>query len=160
MKLVLLPLEENDQSWIRSVMLREWGDERVIVHSEFFTPHLLPGYKAVKSEQMVGLITYQVNVDHCEIVTLNAFQQGQGVGRALMEKVEETAKMAGCLVCRLVTTNDNLTALGFYQKIGYHISGIRCGAVEESRKLKPSIPLIAENGIPIRDEITLEKVLL
>jgi hypothetical protein len=32
---------------------------------------------------------------------------------------------------------------------------VRPGAVEEARRLKPSIPLLAENGIPIRDEIDL-----
>jgi hypothetical protein len=31
--------------------------------------------------------------------------------------------------------------------------------VEESRRLKPSISLVGENGIPIRDEIELELVL-
>ena len=29
-------------------------------------------------------------------------------------------------------------------------------AVTRSREIKPSIPLIAENGLPIRDEITFE----
>lgn len=140
-------------------MQREWGDECIIVHAEVFTPHLLPGYKAVEADQVIGLITYQISGDHCEIVTLNAFRQGVGVGKALLIQVEETARLAGCSACRLVTTNDNLNALGFYQKNGYRIIEIHAGAVEEARRLKPSIPLVAENGIPIRDEITLENVL-
>ncbi len=158
--MLVLPLDVNDQSWVRSVMIREWGEERVIVHSEFFMPHLLQGFKAVESGQMVGLITTHLNDDHCEVVTLNAFHPREGIGSALLKKVEETARMDGCPLCRLETTNDNLNALGFYQRQGYHISGIRPGAVDEARKLKPTIPLVAENGIAIRDEITLEKDLL
>ena len=153
----LLPLKADDQSWVRAVMKREWGEERVIVHAEFFTPHLLPGDKAVEKGQVSGLITYQLSSEHCEIITLNAFRQGQGVGTALLKKVEDNARLAGCPVCRLVTTNDNLSAQVFYQKNGYHVSRIQKGAVDQARKLKPSIPLVAENGIAIRDEITFEK---
>jgi hypothetical protein len=49
-----------------------------------------------------------------------------------------------------------LNALGFYQKRGFEIVAVYCGAVNESRKRKPSIPLIGYNNIPLRDEIELE----
>jgi hypothetical protein len=55
-----------------------------------------------------------------------------------------------------MTTNDNLRALRFYQRRGLRLAALYPGAVEESRRLKPSIPLIGENGIPIRDELELE----
>lgn len=57
----------------------------------------------------------------------------------------------------LITTNDNLNALGFYQKRGFRIKAVYPGAVDEARRIKPEIPLAASNGIPIRDEIELEK---
>ena len=60
----------------------------------------------------------------------------------------------------LITTNDNLNALGFYQKRGFEIVTIYRGAVNESRKRKPGIPLIGYNSIPLRDEIELEMSLL
>ena len=50
-------------------------------------------------------------------------------------------------------------ALGFYQKRGFRLVAVHPGAVNESRKLKPEIPLIGNDGIPIRDEIELEIVL-
>jgi hypothetical protein len=56
----------------------------------------------------------------------------------------------------LITTNDNLHALGFYQKRGFEIVTVYRGAVNESRKRKPTIPLVGMNGIPLRDEIELE----
>jgi hypothetical protein len=58
---------------------------------------------------------------------------------------------------RVTTTNDNLDALRFYQKRGFQIVAVRPGAVDESRRVKPSIPVIGEHGIPIRDEIELER---
>jgi DNA-3-methyladenine glycosylase I len=56
----------------------------------------------------------------------------------------------------LSTTNDNLHSLGFYQRRGFELLSIRRGAVTESRKRKPGIPLLGENEIPLRDEIELE----
>ena len=66
------------------------------------------------------------------------------------------AKKAGCSRIWLITTNDNLHALGFYQRRGFVIKAVHPNALDRSRELKPSIPLISENGIPLRDEIELE----
>ena len=56
----------------------------------------------------------------------------------------------------LITTNDNLSALQFYQKRGFDMSRLYHNAVDKSRKIKPQIPLTGANGIPIRHEIELE----
>ena len=56
----------------------------------------------------------------------------------------------------VVTTNDNLDALRLCQRRGFRLAELRAGAVDESRRrLKPSIGPVAENGIPIRDELEL-----
>jgi hypothetical protein len=55
-----------------------------------------------------------------------------------------------------VTTNDNLGALRFYQRRGLRLVALHVGAVAESRRLKPSIPEVGHDGIPIRDELELE----
>ena len=39
------------------------------------------------------------------------------------------------------------------------ISAVRCNVLEAYRKLKPQIPLVGLDGVEIRDEIELEKVL-
>jgi RimJ/RimL family protein N-acetyltransferase len=70
---------------------------------------------------------------------------------------DEALKM-NCKRLWLITTNDNLNALGFYQQLGFKLVKINRGAVNESRKIKPSIPLIGMNNIPLRDEIELELV--
>ena len=72
--------------------------------------------------------------------------------------MEEAAK-ENCRRLFLITTNDNLNALGFYQKRGFEMVSINRGAVNESRKIKPGIPLIGMNNIPLRDEIELEIML-
>ncbi len=77
----------------------------------------------------------------------------------MIDAVVEEARKQNCRRVFLITTNDNLKALGFYQKRGFELVKINRGAISESRKLKPSIPLIGMNNIPMRDEIELEIVL-
>jgi hypothetical protein len=59
----------------------------------------------------------------------------------------------------LITTNDNLHALGFYQKRGFRLVAVHSNALAASRKIKPSIPDFGMHGIPLRDEIELEILL-
>ena len=59
----------------------------------------------------------------------------------------------------LITTNDNLDAIRFYQRRGFTIATVHAGAIEQSRTIKPSIPLVGSYGIPIRDEIEFEMLL-
>jgi GNAT superfamily N-acetyltransferase len=93
----------------------------------------------------------------CEIISLDSLREGVGIGSSLLGKVEEEASINGCLSLSVITTNDNLHALGFYQRRGFQLVELKCNAVETARIHKPSIPYIAENGIPIRDEILLSK---
>ncbi|OGC91897.1 MAG: hypothetical protein A2142_01565 [candidate division Zixibacteria bacterium RBG_16_48_11] len=59
----------------------------------------------------------------------------------------------------LITTNDNLLALRFFQKRGFCISAVYPDAIQHSRRLKPEIPLIGREGIFLRDELELESFL-
>jgi ribosomal protein S18 acetylase RimI-like enzyme len=157
MKKRVLPLDAADFEHVKEITVKEWGSDYVIVHGDIIHPAELPGYKIIDGEDLVGLITCVIRAQECEIVTLNSFREGEGIGETLVKSVETYALSQQCKTCMLVTTNDNLNALGFYQKRGYYISEVRPGAVDDSRKVKMSIPLVAENGIPIRDEITLIK---
>lgn len=87
-----------------------------------------------------------------------ALEQGRGVGSALLGAVEELARRRGCKRLWLVTTNDNTHALAFYQRRGFVLAALHRDAVTEARKtLKPSLPLVGEGGIPLRDELELEQ---
>ncbi|MBA4385164.1 MAG: GNAT family N-acetyltransferase [Anaerolinea sp.] len=153
----ILPIASDDFEQVKEIMIKEWGSDYVIVHGDIIHPAELPGYKVMNDETLVGLVTCMVNGQECEIVTLNSFREGEGIGDALMQVVESYALSQHCTTCMLVTTNNNLNALGFYQRRGFYISEVRPGAVDEARKVKMSIPMVDKNGIPIRDEITLVK---
>lgn len=74
---------------------------------------------------------------------------------ALLEALQ--SRVADCDRIWLVTTNDNLDALRFYQRRGFSLCALRPGAVDDARHtLKPSISRTGAYGIPLRDELELE----
>ncbi|NGX27911.1 MAG: hypothetical protein K940chlam1_00083 [Candidatus Anoxychlamydiales bacterium] len=88
-------------------------------------------------------------------MTLNAFKQFQGIGSLLLKKVIKTAIKNNCKKIKVLTTNDNIDALRFYQKRGFKMIKLHLNALEKDRKLKPSIPKIGDYKIPIQDAIEL-----
>ncbi len=155
-KISIRPVEASDREWIESFLIKELGSTTNIVHGEIFHPADLPGYVALKEGEPCGLTTYSIRGKECELVTIHAFESGSGIGTILLDTVKQKANTSGCKRLFLVTTNDNLNALAFYQKRDFRLAALRAGAVDSSRKIKPGIPLVAENGIPIRDELELE----
>jgi len=107
----------------------------------------------------VGAATYNLETDGCELMSINASVEGLGVGSALIATVEQVAKMAGVGHIWLITSNDNLDALRFYQRRGYRITAVYPSAIDEARKLKPTIPQVGFYEIPIHDELELKKYL-
>lgn len=153
-------LNSDDRDWVRQLITENWGAEVVVSRGAIHHPHKLPGFVAVQKEEKVGLVTYHIEGDSCEIVSINSARPSIGVGTALIEAVKEVAYQAGCRRLWLITTNDNLYALRFYQKRGFVLVAVHRNALEVSRKLKPEIPLIGADGIPLRDEIELEVCIL
>jgi len=119
----------------------------------------LPGFVAVREGRPIGLVTYRIDGDECEITTLNSPVEGVGIGSALVAAVKGAAVSAKCKRLWLITTNDNLSALRFYQKRGFLLVAVHRDALQESRRPKPEIPLVGRDGIPLRDEIELEMLL-
>jgi GNAT superfamily N-acetyltransferase len=154
--LTIRPLGAEDGPWVAAWMREHWGDETMALRGELLRPAEHPGFAALLGDETVGLATYIVQGAACELLSLNSLREGLGVGGALVDAVAAAARAAGCTRLQLITTNDNLKALGFYQRRGFRIVGVSPGAVDQARAtIKPAIPAVAENGIPIRDEIEL-----
>ena len=141
---------------IRRILNQHWGSHMIVTRGRIHDASALPGYAAFLGEDIVGLITYNIEKGNCEIVSLNSSIQGIGIGTALMKAVEMQANEQKCARLWLITTNDNQPAIGFYQRRGYRIAAVHRDAIKNSRKIKPEIPLYGIDGIPIRDEIELE----
>ena len=149
-------IDEGDREWVGRFLAERWGAALIVTRGKAHHADRLPGFLAIQDRAPIGLITYRIDGAECEIVTLDSITKGAGAGSALIDAVRDAARQAGCKRLWLITTNDNLPALRFYQKRGFSLVAVHRNAIEESRKLKPSISAIGIDGIPIRDEIELE----
>jgi GNAT superfamily N-acetyltransferase len=157
--ITILPINTVDRDWVSQFMREQWGSDKVISRGVIHYPQNLPGFVAMNDFEKVGLITYNIANESCEIVTINSTYPSYAVGTALIVAVKNTAIKSGCKRLWLITTNDNMNALRFYQKQGFVLVAVHRNALELSRKLKPEISLIGNGGIPLRDEIELEMML-
>lgn len=148
---------EEDSLEIKERSAKLFGADFVVSKGKCHKPAELAGFVARQYTELVGLATYEISGDTCELVTIDVFLQWQGIGKKLMEAVEMEARLALCKQVWLITTNDNIEAIHFYQRCGYDMVGLYHNALEESRKLKPQIPLVGSFGIPIKHEIEFRK---
>ena len=152
-------LTADDLPRLRQFWIERWGSEEMISRGRIYRPEQLEGFVAEDVNEWIGLLTYFIKDNECEVTSIDSLREGQGIGSILLNKVIEEARARDCVRIFLITTNDDLNALGFYQKRGFEMVTIFRGALKESCKLKPSIPLIGNHGIPLRDEIELEMIL-
>ena len=94
-----------------------------------------PAVLAWSEGDLIGVATYLIDADGCELLTLHTATRLIGVGSALLATVQDIAAAAGCRRLWVVTTNDNLEALRFYQRRRFRLALIRPGAVDRSREL-------------------------
>jgi ribosomal protein S18 acetylase RimI-like enzyme len=153
------PLSDYSRDWAERLIEEHWGAPVIISRGVAHRVAGLSGFVAQQDDEYIGLVTYCVQGDDCEMVSLDSLVQGAGVGSALTEAVKRAAVAAGCKRLWLITTNDNTAALRFYQKRGFFLVAVHRDALERSRNLKPEIPLVGIDGIPLRDEIELEMML-
>jgi GNAT superfamily N-acetyltransferase len=153
-------LRDDERAWAGVALREAWGAD-VVVYGDGreHRPAALPGLIAEADGERAGLATYAIGDGRCELVTLNAFTIGAGVGGALVEAVADAARGTGCARVCVTTTNDNLPALVLYQRHGFVLTALHPGAVEIARRRKPQISATGHAGIPIRDELELVRAL-
>ena len=149
------PLTPEDRQWLAGRAVELWGAEFIISRGVAHHIAELPGFIARIDGQRVGVATYRFGESDCELVSIDALQPHIGVGSALLATVKSIA--AGRRLW-LITTNDNLDAIRFYQRRGFVLTAVYPGAIEQSRTLKPQIPRVGNYGIPIRDELVFTLV--
>jgi ribosomal protein S18 acetylase RimI-like enzyme len=152
-------LDEADQSWRVRTLEQGWGSTDVARLGELIDAAALAGFVAVDDDEPVGLLTYGDWQEDVEVVTIQSLQPGRGIGRRLMDAVRDHAVAHGARRIWLITTNDNLRALGFYQRWGMDLRRLVRNGVDVSRLVKPSIPAVGNQGIPLRHELELELLL-
>ena len=157
MSLVLRPASAEDRGWIADAMRSEWGSVAVVSRGRLTEDaSALPGVVAERDGRAAGYAMLRLERDAGEVVALHALERGAGVGTALLDGACAAAARAGCARLWLITTNDNVEAIRFYQRRGWDWVGFHRDALTDSRRLKPEIPETGEHGIRLRHELVFE----
>jgi len=171
----LRPIEPRDCSEVTRELVTNWQSTEIWSLGRRHHAEQLPGFVAEHDGRFLGAVTYHLDSGgwQGEIITLSSRSTppsadcaggtsrivggGGGVGTALLEAATNAIYAAGCVRAFLTTTNDNLRAIGFYQKRGWRFAAIHIGIVDRVRLVKPEYPLVGLNGIEIHDEIEFER---
>ena len=156
--MIVVQIRKLAKEMITEFFSKNWGSPQMVISSGIFQCDELDGFAVLdENNRIIGLITYIMDQSECEIISLDSLVENKGIGSKLIQEVENIAKKNNVSKIKLVTTNDNVHALAFYQKRGYQLAELLVDAVDLARNMKPEIPLVADNGIPIRDELVLIK---
>jgi quercetin dioxygenase-like cupin family protein len=155
----IVELSTEHRRWAADLVRDHWGSEKVVTRGKVWDTTQLPGFVALLRGDPAGLATYRICDQECEIVSLDSLAEGTGIGTALVERVAQKARDQGCRRVWLITTNDNMDAVRFYQKRGFRLVAVHPDAFKVTRRLKPGLPETGIEGIPLRDEIELEILL-
>lgn len=154
MNIRAISVENRNQ--INEFIVSHWLSTDMVVRGKVVDMTKIDGFVIYDKQLIVGLITYRIKNEECEIMSVDSLKKNQGIGTALVNKVIEEAVKKKCKKVKLITTNDNINAMLFYQKRGFDMVNIYRNALDVSRKLKPSIPLLGDFNIPLKHEIEFE----
>lgn len=153
-------LAREDREWVAHYLDKTWGSTTMVSRGSSYYGHLLPGFIAERDDddkEKLGLLTYNIAEDAVEIISLNSMEENKGIGTALVDALINAAREGGKVKrIWLITTNDNLPALRFFQQRGFELVAVHRDSIQQARRQKPQIPITGLYGIPIRDEIELE----
>lgn len=152
-------ISSKNRHMVNEFIVSQWLSTDMVVRGELVDMTILEGFIVFDEDNIIGLITYRIKENECEIMSLDSLREKQGIGTALINKVLETAAKEKCRKIKLITTNDNINALRFYQKRGFDMVHLYYNALENSRRLKPSIPMVGDFGIPLKHELEFEMIL-
>ncbi|MEW4284752.1 GNAT family N-acetyltransferase [Priestia koreensis] len=152
--LSVMKKDKSDEQWIEQVLEEYWGGTTMVTRG--VSHHLLqyPAWIAKKGDQPSGVLIYRMEQNECEILLLQSFDKYKGVGTQLLSTFLQSVQHEAERIW-LITSNDNLDALRFYQKRHFSLTHVNVGAITRARETKSSIPLTGYYGIPIKDELQL-----
>ncbi|MFN8377667.1 MAG: GNAT family N-acetyltransferase [Anaerolineae bacterium] len=144
---------------INAFIAERWLSTDMIIRGEVIDMTAVDGFLVTQDGAIVALVTYLIRNGICEITSLDSLIERRGIGSALVHTVVEVARGQRCRKVIVVTTNDHIDAIRFYQKRGFDMARLYHNALNRSRELKPSIPITGNEGIPLMHEIEFEMIL-
>ena len=157
--MIFQDINKQNRPAVNQFIQEYWFSTEMVIRGKLVDMTVLDGIAVFEENTILGLLTYEIANEECEIISLDSKCENHGIGSELIKRMVEIARGQGCRKLKLITTNDNINAIKFYQKRGFDMIRLYHNALEVSRRLKPSIPMFGEYGIPLMHEIEFEMLL-
>lgn len=155
-RMELTCIDDRNRMEVNELIKQQWHSTDMILRGGVVDMTKADGIIAYVEKEIVGMITYRIFDDVCEILSLDSFKENQGIGSILIDEVKKIAMVKKINRIVVITTNDNIHAIRFYQRRGFEMCKLYYNAIDVSRKLKPEIPMLGYNDIPIQHEIEFQ----
>jgi ribosomal protein S18 acetylase RimI-like enzyme len=148
---------DADRQTARALFEQDFGRTKIVAFGEVMDIDQMPALVAVMHVEPSGALAYRLHGDALHIVALatHPMWQRSGVGGHLVAEAELLARRLKLGRLLVSTTNDNLPALYFYQRRGYRLTDLVPNSIITHTLREQN----GFAGIPVRDEIRLEKTL-
>lgn len=150
---MIIEMDETYRSLVVRDVEEEWVSPLVVTRGQVYDTWHCPGLIAVDEGKLIGYLLYLPKSEEWEILVLHALEKNRGIGTALIDALSEKVKKTGGKKLSVVTTNDNIPAIRFYQRRGFSLGEVGFNALEETRKIKPNVPEIGLEGIRLSHEL-------
>ncbi|MDR6317046.1 GNAT family N-acetyltransferase [Actinoplanes couchii] len=151
-----LSIGPADPAFVRETLTDAFGSTMMAIHGALIDARGDGAAAAYRDGYPIALLTYRDDgAGGWEVLSLVSIVPGAGAGTALLDWLAAEAHSQAVHRLWLITTNENINALAFYQRRGWNLTRLDEDAVTRARSLKPTIPL-ESGGIPIRHELELE----
>ena len=155
----IIPKSDKHNELVGNDLLQQFGSEHIIsINRQYNKASELPGFIAEEENSPTGIVLYFIKDQVCELAYLHAFKTMAGIGKELVDYLINFIRNKSIDRLFVITTNDNLEALKFYQKQGFKLVKVYPDAMEKVREIKPEVPLTGKNNIPLRDMMELEMI--
>ena len=148
------PAVPADSPRIAELAIHFWGEVEVETFGRRHHVDTLSAFVACDEDEIIGVAgySYEENAVNLVILAVMPRWQGRGVAHLLVSALIEIARAEHVERIILTTTNDDLPALSFYQRLGFVITKVLVGKmIEHHGGVEPGF-----DSIPVRDEIQLE----
>jgi GNAT superfamily N-acetyltransferase len=137
---------------------RDFGRTGIVAFGQVMDLDASPTLVADMNGEIAGALAYRLVDGGLHIVALatDPMWQRAGVGGYLVAEAELLARRLNIPRVIVSMTNDNLPSLYFYQRRGYFVSEWIPNGIARHYN---SASLVGFAGIPIRDEVRLEKMM-
>lgn len=144
-----------DRKAIELICDRVWGETEIDSFGRTFDVLQSSNLIAEVDGELAGIISLALDGGEQAVVMLSVYPQyqGAGIGSALVKEASQRAADASLPGIKVAISNDDIPSLYFYQRLGFVLFDIACGAVVDQQ----NAVLPGFGGIPMRDELRLRK---